>query len=98
MKLPAGITLVKDFGDTSMFKVHCDCGSDHHTHDLFIDYDAGMNITSVQIHVLTKTNWTKRWSVLWRVLTKGYVEQDVEMILTPEQAENYAKLLRGEIR
>ncbi len=98
IQVPAeGILKTNDFGDTKVYKVVCECGQDDHSHNIWVEAeDFG---TSVTIYATVKTNfWSKkRWNHIWTLLTKGYVDCETTVIMTQQQAFNYAHTLLSAI-
>jgi hypothetical protein len=89
-----GILLHKDFGDAKSYTVPCDCGDTNHTHNVWIESDeCGVTVTT---YTTQKTKWWElnRWQVIWTLLTKGYVEYEASLIMSKQQAFNYAETLK----
>ena len=92
-----GILIQKDWGDTKIYSVECDCGSDDHAHTVFVEADeCGVTVTS---YTVQKTDfWSKtRWSHIWTLLTRGYVKYEAGIIMTRQQALNYATILNQSV-
>lgn len=88
-----GIMKTSDFGNTVSYKVACSCGCSDpdHVHELWVESDRGdVNVT---IYIKARNDWNSRWRTIWQLLTRGYVEYDSEIILTKQQAHNYAETL-----
>lgn len=88
-----GILLHKDFGDSKFYVVPCDCCSSGCEHQVCIEADeTGVTVTT---YTTQKTNWwsRNRWQVIWELLTKGYVKYEASIIMTEQQALNYARVL-----
>ena len=92
-----GILKRKDWGDSKSYIVPCDCGSDDHSHNVWVEADES-DIT-VNTYTMQKTNfWSKtRWHHIWTLLTKGYVEYEASIIMSEQQALNYAETLKHAI-
>ena len=92
-----GIMRTNDWGDTKVYRVACDCGSNEHSHDLWVEADES-NVT-VTVFTKLKSKWWQlnRWQQIWILLTKGYVEYEASLILSQQQALNYAKTLEHAI-
>jgi hypothetical protein len=92
-----GIMRTNDWGDTKVYRVACECGSEEHNHDLWVEADAS-NVT-VTTFTTVKSEWWKlnRWQQIWRLLTRGYVEYQASLIMSKQQALNYAKTLESAI-
>jgi hypothetical protein len=89
-----GILLRKDYGDTKSYQVVCECGDCDHSHDVWVEAeDHGVTVT---IYTQQKTQWWKvnRWQKIWTLLTKGYIEVEADLIMSKQQALNYAETLK----
>jgi hypothetical protein len=93
-----GIVKQHDWGDSMVYKVLCTCGSNEHSHDVWIEKD-NIGIV-VNIHTIVKSQWWKinRLQAIWRLLTQGYVEYETSLIMTEQQALNYAEALKDAIK
>ncbi len=98
LQTPAeGILKKNDWGDTKMYHVVCECGSEDHTHDIWIEAeDIGVNVT---IYATVKSPW---WSMnrikqIWKLLTKGYLEHQTVLTMNEQTAYNYSKTLEKAI-
>jgi hypothetical protein len=93
-QIPAeGILLRKDYGDAKIYQVVCECGDCDHNHDVWVEAeDYGVTVT---IYSQQKTKWwqSNRWKIIWTLLTKGYVERESNIIMSEQQALNYANVL-----
>ena len=90
-----GILLHKDFGDSRYYTVPCDCCNLDCVHDVCIEADeTGITVTT---YTTQKTNWwsKNRWQVIWQLLTQGYVKYEASIIMTTQQAHNYAAVLQS---
>lgn len=88
-----GILLHKDFGDARYYVVPCDCCSTDCAHQVCVEADeTGVSVTT---YTTQKTNWwsQNRWQVIWGLLTRGYVKYEASIIMTQQQAVNYANVL-----
>lgn len=92
-----GIMRTNDWGDTKVYRVACDCGSNEHNHDVWVEADE-TNVT-VTTFTTVKSKWWQlnRWQQIWTLLTKGYVEYEASLIMSQRQALNYAKTLESAI-
>ena len=60
-----------------------------------------MTIELQSLHNTTqKSKWwsLNRWQTIWILLTKGYVEHEANIIMTEQQALNYAETLKKAIK
>jgi hypothetical protein len=88
-----GILKKNNWGDAMTYQVVCECGQSDHEHMVWIEAsDTGVE---VQVYVTVKTNfWSRtRWSHMWQLLTQGYVDYEASLIMTEQQAMNYASTL-----
>ena len=97
-QIPAeGVLLQKDYGDAKVYKVACDCGSDEHSHSVWVE--ASDTEVSVTVYTRLRSKWwtTTRWQKIWQLLTKGYIELEESIMLSDQQALNYAETLKKAI-
>ena len=88
-----GILVHKDYGDAKHFTIPCECCSTDCVHNVWVEADdTGVSVTT---YTQQKTKWWElnRWQIIWRLLTKGYVEYEASIIMTQQQAINYAHVL-----
>lgn len=97
-QLPAeGILLHKEYGDAKHYTVQCECCSTDCVHNVWVEADdTGVAVTT---YTQQKTKWwnLNRWQIIWRLLTKGYVEYEASIIMTRQQAINYAGVLNSAV-
>ena len=93
-QVPAeGVLLRKDYGDAKIYNIVCECGDCDHSHEVWVEAeDHGVTVT---IYTQQKTKWWQenRWKTMWTLLTKGYVERESVLIMSEQQALNYANVL-----
>jgi hypothetical protein len=88
-----GILLHRDFGDAKMYTITCECCTTDHNHQVWVEADeTGVTVTTFTEQ---KTRWwdLNRWQIIWRLLTRGYVQYEASIIMTRQQALNYANVL-----
>ena len=88
-----GILLHKDFGDAKYYTVSCECCSTDCAHTVCVEAeDTGIVVTT---YTQQKTRWWElnRFKIIWRLLTRGYVEYEASIIMSRQQAINYAAVL-----
>lgn len=93
-----GVLLVNDWGSSKMYKAVCQCGDDSCTHTIDVEAeDVGVTVT---VYTQTRTNfWSaRRWTHIWKLLTKGYVETESCIIMTKQVALNYVDVLHLAIK
>ena len=95
-QMPAeGILLHKDYGDVKFYTVTCECCSTDCSHQVHVESDdSGVTVTT---YTQQKTKWWQlnRWKIIWRLLTRGYAEYEASIIMTQQQAINYADVLKS---
>lgn len=92
-----GVLLRKDYGDAKVYQVVCECGDCDHSHNVWVEAeDYGITVT---IYTQQKTKWWEmnRWQIIWRLLTKGYIERESTLIMSKQQALNYANVLNSAV-
>jgi hypothetical protein len=93
-----GILKLKQFEDATIYRVACECGADDHDHTVWVETDS--NSITVTTYTKQQSKWwsSTRWSTIWRLLTQGYVEYEASIIMTQQQALNYAETLKTAVR
>jgi hypothetical protein len=95
-QIPAeGVLLRKDYGDAKVYKIVCECGDCDHSHEVWVEAEEDYAVT-VTIYTQQKTQWWKwnRWQKMWTLLTKGYIKFEADLIMSEQQALNYAETLK----
>lgn len=93
-KPAVGILKNGDWGDTLSYLVVCGCGDPDHSHNVWIEVDDTETVSVVVYTTNTSTFWSKnRWRQMWELLTKGYVQEEVSLLMSEQQALNYANTL-----
>lgn len=93
-----GILMNHDWGRSKSYKVVCNCGSDEHSHDVWVEAsDTGVAVT---IYTKLKSKWwgVNRWQNIWKLLTQGYIEIEECIMLSDQQALNYAETLKQAVK
>jgi len=94
-QIPAeGIYKHKEWGDSVMYGVPCECTDPNHQHNVWIEADeTGVTVTT---YTQQKTKWWEfnRFKIIWTLLTKGYVEYEASLIMSEQQALNYSETLK----
>jgi hypothetical protein len=97
-QLPAeGIYKHREWSDSVMYGVTCECTDPTHQHDVWIEAeDSGVTVTT---YTQQKTKWWElnRFKIIWCLLTKGYIEYQASIIMTEQQALNYSETLKKAI-
>jgi len=98
-QVPAeGILLRKDYGDAKIYQIVCECGDCDHDHNVWVEAeDHGVTVT---IYTQQKTKWWQqnRWKIMWTLMTRGYVERESVLIMSEQQALNYANVLQSAVK
>jgi hypothetical protein len=98
-QLPAeGVLKRNDWGDSICYQVVCQCHDADHDHSVLVEAnDCDVSVTTYTIQ--KSKPWSlNRWQVIWRLLTKGYVEYEADIIMTEQQTLNYANILTTAIK
>jgi hypothetical protein len=93
-----GILTHNNWGDTKAYTVTCQCGSDDHSHNVWVEAeDMGITVTT---YTKQKSKWWElnRFQKIWCLLTRGYVEYEASIIMTEQQALNYAETLKSAVK
>ena len=97
-EIPAeGILLHRDYGDAKQYTLACECCNTDCTHQIWVEADdTGVSVTTF---TKQKTKWweSNRFKTIWTLLTKGYIEYEASIIMTEQQAFNYAKVLESSV-
>ena len=92
-----GILLHRDYGDAKMYTLTCECCDTNHAHQVWVEAEE----TGITVTTYTKQKskfWSmNRWQKVWTLLSKGYIEYEASIIMTEQQALNYAKTLESAI-
>lgn len=94
-QIPAeGILKRGNWGDAITYQVVCDCHDSEHDHQVWVEADS--HYVTVTTYTTQKSNWwsLSRWKIMWVLLTKGYVEYEASIVMTEQQAANYANVLQ----
>lgn len=92
-----GVLLRKDYGDAKIYNIVCECGDCDHSHEVWVEAEEhGITVT---IYTQQKTKWwqSNRWKIIWTLLTRGYVERESVLIMSKQQALNYADVLQSAV-
>jgi hypothetical protein len=98
-QIPAvGILKRNNWGDAITYQVVCECHDANHDHNVWVEAD-DHNVT-VTTYTTQKSKWwsLNRWQTIWILLTKGYVEYEANIIMSKQQALNYADTLKKAIQ
>jgi hypothetical protein len=93
-----GILINREYGDAKHYTLTCECCNTDCTHNVWIEAeDTGVTVTT---YTQQKTQWwnQSRWKTIWALLTRGYVEYEASIIMTQQQALNYAQVLQSAVK
>lgn len=93
-----GVLKMNCWSDTQTYKVMCSCGDDEHNHNVWIEQDNMGVVVNVYTQVCSPWWKTNRFKTIWTLLTQGYVEYETSLIMTEQQALNYAETLKTAIQ
>ena len=98
-QLPAeGVLKRSTWGDAIHYQVVCQCQQEDHDHNVWVEADE-CDVTVTTYTTQKSKPWSlNRWQVIWRLLTKGYVEYEANIIMTEQQAINYANVLTQAVK
>jgi len=100
-QIPAeGILIHSDWGDSKMYEVHCNCTDPDHLHS--VEVEADDFCVTVTTHTIQKSSYTynfweslkQRFLVTWNIWVNGVVKYEASIIMTEQQALNYAETLK----
>lgn len=93
-----GVLKRSDWGDAMSYQVVCECHDANHDHNVWVEADDAC--VTVTTYTTQKSKWWEinRWQTIWTLLTKGYVEYEANIIMTEQQALNYAETLKTAIK
>ena len=93
----SGILKRSSWGDTTTYQIVCECHDADHDHHVWVEADnTGVTVTT---YTTQKSQWwsLNRWRTIWILLTQGYVKYEANIIMTEQQALNYAETLKKAI-
>lgn len=98
-QIPAeGILKRSSWGDAVAYQIVCQCHDSNHDHNVWIEAEES-DITITTHTTQQSKPWSlNRWQVIWRLLTKGYIEYEANIIMTEQQAINYAETLKKAVQ
>jgi len=94
-----GILERSHWPDAKLYQVVCECWDSNHDHTVWVEKDNSERVT-VTTYTTQKSKWWEqsRWRTIWTLITKGYVEYEANIIMTQQQALNYAETLKQAIQ
>jgi len=92
-----GILKKNDWGDSKVYDVVCGCGDPDHNHSVWIESDeTGVNVT-LYTNVKSAFWSMNRFKQIWTLITKGYLQHEATIFMSPQQAFNYAETLKSAV-
>ena len=93
-----GILKRHSWGDAMTYQVVCECQDANHDHNVWVEADD--NSVTVTTYTTQESQWWElnRWQTIWTLLTRGYVKYEANIIMTEQQAVNYAETLKKAIQ
>lgn len=92
-----GILTVGEYGDSKLYKVVCDCGSNEHSHDVWVEADDTGVTVNIYVTVSSPFWSMNRWRQMWTLLTKGHLKQQTNLAMREQLALNYAETIKQAI-
>ena len=98
-----GIMLDRNWGDARSYTIACECGGREHYPQMWIEVgsedDAELQNVTVTFYVETVSPWYQlsRWRQIWTMLTRGYVRQESNVILSKQAALNLSTVIRNSV-
>jgi len=93
-----GILKRGQWGDSMTYQVVCHCHDVNHDHNVWVEADDA-DVTVTTYTTQRSKFWElNRWQTIWILLTKGHVEYEANIIMTRQQALNYAEILKRAIK
>ena len=92
-----GVLKRNNYGDAITYQVTCECHDADHDHNVWVEADD--HRVTVTTYTTQKSQWwsLNRWQTIWILLTQGYVKYEANIIMTEQQALNYAETLKTAI-
>ena len=93
-----GILKRSSWGDTMTYQIVCECHDADHDHNVWVEADD--HRVTVTTYTTQRSKWwsLNRWRTIWILLTRGYVKYEANIIMTEQQALNYAETLKKAIQ
>lgn len=90
-----GISKIADNDYRKAYSVPCKCGCNEHTVVFEVSKDhKDDDDVSLFVYMIAKTSWRKnRFKHIWKLLTKGYIELEGDVIISNQAAVNLGTVL-----
>lgn len=99
LQTPAeGVLKRNNYGDAITYQVVCECQDANHDHNVWVEADDHRVTVTTYTTQKSKCWSLNRWQTIWRLLTRGYVEYEANIIMTEQQTLNYAETLKKAIQ
>ena len=98
-QIPAeGILKSGDWGDSKSYQVVCGCHDPDHEHTVWVEAeDVGINV-NIYVNVKSPIWSMNRWKQIWTLMTRGYLQHETTIMMSEQQALNYAETLKTAVR
>lgn len=93
-----GILKRNNWGDSILYQVTCECHDPNHDHSVWVEADDHRVTVTTYTTQKSKCWSLNRWKTIWVLLTQGYVKYEANIIMTKQQALNYADTLKQAIK
>lgn len=93
-----GILKTSEYGDTKFYSVACSCTDPEHSHQLVVESESDGITLTIYHTAFTSFDFMTRFKHIWNILTKGYSEYDASLVMSEQQAFNYAETIKVAIK
>jgi len=93
-----GILKSGDWGTAKSYRIVCECGQPDHEHTVWVEVeDVGISVT-IYADVKSPLWSVNRWRQIWTLLTRGYLQHETTILMSEQQALNYAETLKTAVQ
>lgn len=93
-----GILKSGDWGIAKSYRIVCECGQPDHEHTVWVEVeDVGISVT-IYADVKSPLWSVNRWRQIWTLLTRGYLQHETTILMSEQQALNYAETLKTAVQ
>jgi len=93
-----GILKSGDWGTAKSYRIVCGCGQPDHEHTVWVEVeDVGISVT-IYADVKSPLWSVNRWRQIWTLLTRGYLQHETTILMSEQQALNYAETLKTAVQ
>lgn len=76
------------------YTVQCNCSDPVHSHSVMVDAEDVEGFISIFVAVTSNTyGFLDRLKAAFKIVTTGLIRKDIELLMTPQQARNYAHVM-----